>query len=54
MIAVSPIIGGDAVKGPAAKIMNELAIAPSWTSIARHYAGLAHGLLIDISDQGER
>jgi LPPG:FO 2-phospho-L-lactate transferase len=51
VIAVSPIIGGGAVKGPAAKIMSELAIAPSWTSIARHYAGLADGLLIDDSDQ---
>jgi LPPG:FO 2-phospho-L-lactate transferase len=51
VIAVSPIIGGGAVKGPAAKIMYELAIAPSWTSIARHYAGLADALLIDTSDQ---
>jgi LPPG:FO 2-phospho-L-lactate transferase len=50
VIAVSPIIGGEAVKGPAAKIMSELAIAPSWTSIAQHYAGLAHGLLIDEGD----
>ena len=50
VIAVSPIIGGSAVKGPAAKIMYELAIPQSWTSIARHYAGLAHGLLIDHSD----
>jgi len=50
VVAVSPIIRGEAVKGPAAKIMYELAIAPSWTSIARHYAGLAHGLLIDQGD----
>ena len=50
VVAVSPIIGGEAVKGPAAKIMYELAITPSWTSIARHYAGLAHGLLIDPDD----
>jgi LPPG:FO 2-phospho-L-lactate transferase len=50
VVAVSPIIRGDAVKGPAAKIMYELAIVPSWTSIAGHYAGLAHGLLIDQGD----
>jgi LPPG:FO 2-phospho-L-lactate transferase len=50
VVAVSPIIRGQAVKGPAAKIMFELAIPPSWTSIARHYAGLAHGLLIDRDD----
>jgi LPPG:FO 2-phospho-L-lactate transferase len=53
VIAVSPIIGGDAVKGPAAKIMSELAIAPSWASIAEHYAGLAHALLIDTSDHSD-
>lgn len=51
VVAVSPIIAGGAVKGPAAKIMYELGIAPSWTSIARHYAGLADALLIDEGDQ---
>jgi LPPG:FO 2-phospho-L-lactate transferase len=51
VIAVSPIIAGGAVKGPAAKIMYELGIAPSWTSIARHYTGLADALLIDEGDQ---
>ncbi len=50
VVAVSPIIAGGAVKGPAAKIMNELAIPVSWTSIASHYAGLAQGLLIDQGD----
>ena len=53
VVAVSPIIRGAAVKGPAAKIMNELAITPSWTSIARHYAGFAHGILIDEGDQAD-
>ena len=39
VVAVSPIIRGEAVKGPAAKIMYELAIVPSWTSIARPLCG---------------
>jgi LPPG:FO 2-phospho-L-lactate transferase len=36
-IAVTPIIGGDAVKGPAAKIMRELGLNVSAESVARHY-----------------
>jgi LPPG:FO 2-phospho-L-lactate transferase len=52
-IAVSPIIGGAAVKGPAAKIMRELGVPQTQASIARHYAGLIDGLIIDESDSGE-
>jgi LPPG:FO 2-phospho-L-lactate transferase len=37
-IAVTPIIGGEAVKGPAAKIMRELGLDVSAESVARHYA----------------
>ena len=40
VIAVSPIIGGQAVKGPTAKMMAELGIAPGAAAIAQHYAGL--------------
>jgi LPPG:FO 2-phospho-L-lactate transferase len=50
IVAVSPIISGQAVKGPAAKIMTELGYHPSWESVARHYAGLADGILIDESE----
>jgi LPPG:FO 2-phospho-L-lactate transferase len=48
--AVSPIISGQAVKGPAAKIMTELGVHPSWETVARHYEGLADGILIDESE----
>lgn len=51
IIAVSPIIGGKAVKGPAAKIMNELGLAPGSHDIARHYAGLIDGFIIDSEDK---
>lgn len=50
IIAVSPIIDGRAIKGPTAKIMNELKIETSSRSIARHYAGLIDGLLVDSAD----
>ena len=50
VVAVSPIIGGAAVKGPAAKMMGELGLEVSTRSIAAHYRGLAHGLVIDMAD----
>jgi LPPG:FO 2-phospho-L-lactate transferase len=52
IVAVSPIIGGKAVKGPTAKIMAELGLEPDSRTIARHYAGLIHGFVIDSADQG--
>jgi LPPG:FO 2-phospho-L-lactate transferase len=53
VVAVSPIIGGRAIKGPTAKIMRELKIETSHVSIARHYAGLIDGLLIDSGDAAD-
>jgi LPPG:FO 2-phospho-L-lactate transferase len=50
VIAVSPIVGGAAIKGPAAKIMQELGVQPSVTSVAAHYRGLIDGLVIDTID----
>lgn len=50
-VAVSPIIAGAALKGPAAKIMRELGDAPSAATIARLYSGLADGLVIDAQDR---
>ncbi len=53
VIAVSPLIGGQSVKGPTAKIMRELGIPLTQTSIARHYDGLIDGIMIDQTDQVE-
>lgn len=53
IIAVSPIIGGQAVKGPTSKIMTELGIPVTTQSIASHYRGLIDGLVIDIADAHE-
>ena len=52
-VAVSPIIGGQAVKGPTAKIMSELAIEANSLTIATHYSGLIDGLVIDESEAAE-
>lgn len=50
IIAVSPIVGGRAIKGPTAKIMGELGLEPSATTVAQHYAGLIDALIIDDAD----
>jgi LPPG:FO 2-phospho-L-lactate transferase len=50
VVAVSPIIGSAAVKGPAAKMMRELGFDVSSTAIAAHYRDLVHGLVIDSTD----
>jgi LPPG:FO 2-phospho-L-lactate transferase len=50
LVAVSPIVGGEAVKGPAAKIMDELGIAVSSIGVAGFYGTLLDGLMIDTVD----
>lgn len=49
-LAVSPIVGGTAVKGPTAKIFAELGLEVSALSVARQYAGLVDTLVIDAHD----
>ncbi len=50
IIAVSPIIGGQAIKGPAAKMMGELGLTASAVEIARHYKDFIDALIIDEED----
>ncbi|MET0251089.1 MAG: 2-phospho-L-lactate transferase [Novosphingobium sp.] len=50
IVAISPLVGGTAVKGPTAKLMDELGLAADNEAIAAHYAGLLTGLLHDVSD----
>lgn len=49
-VAVSPFIGGEAVKGPAAKIMRELGEEPGAACLVRHYAGIVDAVLCDHAD----
>ena len=51
-VAVSPIVGGDAVRGPAGKIMSELGADVSVVGVAREYAGLCDVLVVDTQDAG--
>ena len=50
IIAVSPIVGGRAIKGPTAKMMRELDIPASATAVARHYRDLITGFVLDQRD----
>lgn len=50
VIAISPIIGGQTVKGPAAKMYRELGIEPSALAVARHYCDLVTGFVFDQVD----
>lgn len=54
VIAVSPIVGGNAVKGPTAKLMQEFGLGVTNQAIAEHYADVLDGLLIDESDAAPR
>jgi LPPG:FO 2-phospho-L-lactate transferase len=51
VVAVSPIIGGKTVKGPAAKMFAELGIEPSAPAVAKHYNGLLNGFVLDDTDR---
>jgi LPPG:FO 2-phospho-L-lactate transferase len=50
VIAVSPIISGQTVKGPAAKMFTELDISPSAMAVAHHYRDLLTGFIFDRKD----
>ncbi|HYX05028.1 MAG TPA: 2-phospho-L-lactate transferase [Reyranella sp.] len=50
VVAVSPIVGGRAVKGPTAKMMQELGLAVSSASVAKRYDGLIDGYVVDQAD----
>ncbi len=51
VIAISPIVAGIAIKGPAAKMMAELNIPATATAVADYYGDLLDGFIIDKSDQ---
>ena len=50
-IAVSPIVGGRALKGPAAKMLRELGEDVSCVGVARQYVGLCDVFVIDEVDR---
>jgi LPPG:FO 2-phospho-L-lactate transferase len=52
VIAVTPIVSGKALKGPAAKLMNELGWTVSPPSVAAYYGDLLAGFVLDKRDAG--
>ncbi|MBL8162305.1 MAG: 2-phospho-L-lactate transferase [Anaerolineae bacterium] len=51
-VAVSPIVGGQAIKGPAAKMMAELGYPVSAASVAAYYGDMLNGFVYDQMDAG--
>ncbi|HUF80242.1 MAG TPA: 2-phospho-L-lactate transferase, partial [Burkholderiales bacterium] len=54
VVAVSPIVGGAAVKGPAAKMMRELGREASALGVAQHYGDRVDAWVIDRRDAALR
>lgn len=50
VVAVSPLIAGKTVKGPAARMMASLGMEVSALGVARHYQGLVDHLVVDRQD----
>lgn len=50
VIAVSPVVGGAAIKGPTVKMMQELSIPNTATQVARHYEDFLQGFVLDNED----
>jgi LPPG:FO 2-phospho-L-lactate transferase len=53
VIAISPIIGGKALKGPADRMLASLGHESSALGVARIYAGLIDGFVIDDADRDQ-
>ena len=51
VVGVSPIVGGKAIKGPAAKMYSELGIQPSALTVVEHFRDLLRGMVIDAQDE---
>lgn len=51
VVAVSPLVGGAAVKGPTAKLMRELEIPTNAAQIARYYESWIDGFVLDETDR---
>lgn len=52
-VAVSPIIGGRTVKGPADRLLAALGYNVSPAGVARAYGGLVHGMVVDQADAAQ-
>ncbi len=53
VVAVSPLVGGKALKGPLGKLLDELGHGADNAAIVRHYDGLLDRLIIDQADASD-
>jgi LPPG:FO 2-phospho-L-lactate transferase len=53
VVAVSPIIAGQAVKGPTARMFKALGVTPSAAAVAARYGDLLDGYVMEHGDDGE-
>ena len=51
VVAVSPIVDGIAIKGPAAKMLQEMNMPATAAAVANHYRGLIDGFVVDKNDK---
>jgi LPPG:FO 2-phospho-L-lactate transferase len=51
-VAVTPIVGGLALKGPTAEMLRSMGAEPSPAGVARMYTGVASAFVLDSSDFG--
>jgi LPPG:FO 2-phospho-L-lactate transferase len=51
VVAITPIIGGKAVKGPAAKMMREMGMPATSSAVASYYDGLIDIFVGDVQDE---
>lgn len=50
VMAISPVIGGEAIKGPTVKMMKELGVPNSAAWVASHYRDFLDGFMLDSID----
>lgn len=53
-IAISPLINGKAIKGPADTMLKDLGIEPSARGVAQHYQDFLDTIIIDLQDESQR
>lgn len=53
VVAVSPVVAGQAIKGPTVKMMRELGVPGTAESVAAYYADFLDGFVLDTDDEGQ-
>ncbi len=53
VVAVSPVVAGQAIKGPTVKMMRELGVPGTAESVASYYADFLDGFVLDVEDEAE-